>query len=286
MRRACRDMPNSQQPPDRIDGIERAPRRRQYENIPLPLIRDARLSYRALGVLTRLLSNADSFRMNSADLARERKEGRDAVRAALSELEDAGYIVRERRQNTRGQWLTVMVVSEEPAGRQEPHSADFQASVFQSSVIQASENQALKSSSTNEHYQKDTTTTPENPLLWDFLPQLSPEQQVVVVEKLKGLDRAQHQDVLDELAGAVRTKAIKGPWPQWLHGVIQKAAKGEFQPSLALNIQRDRKQRNEAEQTAAKRRADAAERAARNADPAMTARNKAKLKAIGEMLHS
>lgn len=279
-------MPNSQQPPDRIDGIERAPRRRQYENIPLSLIRDARLSYRALGVLTRLLSNADSFRMNSADLARERKEGRDAVRAALSELEGAGYIVRQRRQNTRGQWSTVMVVSEEPSGRAESHSADFQASVFQSSVIQASENQALKGSSTNEHYQKNTTTTPANPLLWDCLPQLSPEQRVVVVERLKRLDSTQHQDVLDELAGALRTKAIKGPWPQWLRGLIQKAARGEFQPNLALDVQRDRKQRIEAEQTARKRRAEAAERNARNSDPATKARNKANLEAARALIHS
>ncbi len=132
---------------------------------------------------------------------------------------------------------------------------------------------------------KETTTT-TCPLLWDYLVQLSQEQRVVVIQKLKGLGPPQCQDVLDELAGAIRAKAIKGPWPQWLHGVIQKAAKGEFQPSLALDIQRDRKQRIEAEQTAAKRRADAAERAARNADPATTARNKAKLKAIGEMLHS
>jgi hypothetical protein len=286
MKRACRDMPNSEQPPDRIEGIERAPRRRQYENIPLPLIRDARLSYRALGVLTRLLSNADGFRMNSADLARERKEGRDAVRAALSELEDAGYIVRAKRQNTRGQWSTVMIVSEEPPGRPEPHSAVFQASVFPASVVQASENQALKSSSTNEHYQKDTTTTPANPLLWDYLPQLSHEQQVVVTEKLKALDPKQRQDVLDELAGAIRTKAIKGPWPQWLHGVIQKTAKCDFQPNLALAIQRDRKQRIEAEQTAAKRRADAVERAARNSDPATRARSKAILEAARALIHS
>lgn len=275
---------SSREPPtDRIDGIERAPRRRQYENIPLPLIRDERLSYRALGVLTRLLSNADSFRMNSADLARERKEGRDAVRAALGELEAAGYIVREKRQNTRGQWSTVMVVSEESSNRPEPQSAGFQASVFQSPVFQASENQALKSSNTNKHHQEEKTTTAGS-LNWAALPQLSIDDQAVVVGIVKRLEPDQQQTMLDELAGALRANAITGQWPGWLHGVVQKAGEGGYQPNYALAIQSERKRRVEAELRAKQQRAEAEARNARLSNPEAKARGKANLEAIGALL--
>ena len=130
----------------------------------------------------------------------------------------------------------------------------------------------------------ETTTTDET-LLWDFLSQLSPEERVVAAHKLKAIEPAKRQNILDELAGAIRTSAIKGSWPQWLHGVIHKADRGEFQPSLALDIQRDRRQRTEADEAAAKRRTEAAERDARNSDPAVKAKNSARLNAIGAIFH-
>jgi hypothetical protein len=59
-----------------------------------------------------------------------------------------------------------------------------------------------------------------------------------------------------------------------------------LEASSSLDIQRDRKQRIQAEQTAAKRRAEAAERDARNSDPATKARNKANLEAARALIHS
>lgn len=77
-------------------GIEPAPRR--YKDwIDRALVRDTRISFRALGIAVRLLSNAPGFRMTSHDLANEStdREGRDAVRTALRELEEAGYLSSE-----------------------------------------------------------------------------------------------------------------------------------------------------------------------------------------------
>lgn len=73
-------------------------------NIPRSTARDASLSYRARGVLQRLLSNAEGFSMTAADLAREGREGRDAVRAALRELKSAGYIIQRAKTNAAGQF--------------------------------------------------------------------------------------------------------------------------------------------------------------------------------------
>ncbi len=76
--------------------------------------RDARLSFRARGVLLHLLSNADGFRMTAADLVEAGREGRDAIRAALAELRQAGYLVVIRTQDAKGQWSTQTVVYDLP----------------------------------------------------------------------------------------------------------------------------------------------------------------------------
>ncbi len=91
-------------------GIIRAPRTTQFEIIPVALLRDTRLSYRARGIATRLLSNVDGYRMTAQDLANEGIEGREAIRSALKELEDIGYLRRFRRQNSRGQWITETII--------------------------------------------------------------------------------------------------------------------------------------------------------------------------------
>ncbi len=93
-------------------GVEiiRAPRTTQFEIIPVALLRDARLSYRARGIATRLLSNVDGYRMTVQDLANEGIEGREAIRSALKELENIGYLRRFRRQNSRGQWITETII--------------------------------------------------------------------------------------------------------------------------------------------------------------------------------
>jgi hypothetical protein len=273
---------------DRVEGIIRAPRQHQYENVPLPLIRDNRLSYRALGVLTRLLSNENSYRMTSADLARERKEGRDAVRASLREIEKAGYIVRERRQNSRGQWVTDMVVYEWPRPTKDPpQSGGSQSSASQSSVTQSSENQALKTALPIRNTTTTTTEVTDHAVLyWSSLPQIAEEQRVVVLGLMEGLTATQQQDLLDELAGALRTGVIKGAWPAWLHRLIERAREGLFQPSLALSIRSER-QRCLNEMSLAKVREEEAKiRAARRSDPVAVARSQALAAAAFEELKS
>jgi hypothetical protein len=65
---------------------------RPFVRIPNDWMRDARLSYRARGVLAQIMTHTDDWIVNLASLVAGGSEGRDAVKGALAELRAAGYL--------------------------------------------------------------------------------------------------------------------------------------------------------------------------------------------------
>lgn len=68
----------------------------QFTQVPNAWIRDERLSYRARGVLAALLSHTNGFEVSENGLAARGAEGRDAIRKALAELREHGYLATEQ----------------------------------------------------------------------------------------------------------------------------------------------------------------------------------------------
>lgn len=98
-----------------MSGIIRAPRpAASFTILENAILRDYRLSYRARGILAYLLSMPDNWRTSSDHLARMGAEGRDAIRSALQELEQRGYLRRRKLQNESGQWVTETYVFDSP----------------------------------------------------------------------------------------------------------------------------------------------------------------------------
>lgn len=63
---------------------------------------DERLSWRAKGILAYLLSKPNDWRTREKDLINRAVEGRDAVRAAMKELEACGYLLKEQPRSGAG----------------------------------------------------------------------------------------------------------------------------------------------------------------------------------------
>lgn len=69
-----------------------------YVCINRDLAQSDTLSFAALGMLTYILSKPDDWQITLTDLARANKSGRDAARAILDELIEAGYISKSKSQ--------------------------------------------------------------------------------------------------------------------------------------------------------------------------------------------
>jgi len=77
-------------------------------------IRDARLSRRARGLLTELLSHTAHYKVSVSSLVKQGLEGRDAVQASLHELEEFGYLRRDRIHDDQGRYKSMHYVLRDP----------------------------------------------------------------------------------------------------------------------------------------------------------------------------
>lgn len=92
----------------------RRDREEPTEPIPWRILQDKRISFRAAGILGELLSLPDHWQTSATKLAEGRKEGRDAVETALSELDKAGYLIRRRLQFRNGTWGWLWIYGTRP----------------------------------------------------------------------------------------------------------------------------------------------------------------------------
>ena len=86
----------------------------RFTQIPNEWLRDTRLSLKAKGLLAQLLSHAEGWNVTIKSLAKANHCGRDAIRGAVRELEDCGYLKREQSRATGGGFAEVIWVTSEP----------------------------------------------------------------------------------------------------------------------------------------------------------------------------
>ena len=96
-------------------AVYRVNKNRSYTVMANYHLRDKKLSLKAVGLLSKMLSFNDGWQFSTKGLSMICKEGPDAVLAALRELEDHGYLVRHRQRDSKGRMSnTVFEIYEQP----------------------------------------------------------------------------------------------------------------------------------------------------------------------------
>lgn len=81
-------------------------------------LQDTNLSCKARGLLVYLISQPPDYRVSSKRLPEVLKEGKDSILGALKELEDQGYLEREKCRDEDGKFSTDSVVYATNRGRE------------------------------------------------------------------------------------------------------------------------------------------------------------------------
>ena len=84
-------------------AVFRIEKTRDYTVMSNHHLRNTELSLKAKGMLSLMLSLPDGWDYTTKGLGRICKDGIDSICAGVRELEDAGYVVRERIRNENGQ---------------------------------------------------------------------------------------------------------------------------------------------------------------------------------------
>lgn len=66
-----------------------------YTKIHNSVVNDSKLSFKALGLYLYLRSKPENWKFTEEMIAKHHKEGITAIRSAIKELEEAGYLKRE-----------------------------------------------------------------------------------------------------------------------------------------------------------------------------------------------
>ena len=86
-------------------AIIRKKQKERFSIVDNKVIEDERLSFKARGLLIYMLSKPDDWKFYTEELAkRSNKDGISAIKTALNEIEDAGYLTRKQGHKKNGQF--------------------------------------------------------------------------------------------------------------------------------------------------------------------------------------
>lgn len=160
----------------------------QYTQIPNAWLRDSRLSFKARGLLSLVMSHSRGWSLTLGQLARENQEGKDAIRSAIAELEELGYLSREQI-NENGRFGEVVWTTNDPSALP---PADYPLS-----ENPLSENPHYKNNNPKEEQVKNTYAHLEELFneFWNAYPRKLDKAKAFRAFK-SALNRAKFEDIL------------------------------------------------------------------------------------------
>jgi hypothetical protein len=83
--------------------------------VPNALLNQPTISLKAKGLYAYIQSKPDGWEFSSERIANDHSDGRDGIRSALKELEQNGYLIREKVRTQSGKFEMNYLLCEHPA---------------------------------------------------------------------------------------------------------------------------------------------------------------------------
>lgn len=87
---------------------------RSFGSVPNQLLNNPDITFKAKGLFAYLNSKPEDWDFSIESISKQNKEGLDAVRTAIHELEHHLYLIRKRRHNEKGHWEIEYILYETP----------------------------------------------------------------------------------------------------------------------------------------------------------------------------
>ena len=164
----------------------------RFTQLPNNWARDNRISFRAKGILLQLMSHQSGWATSMEHLANEGPEGVTAIRSAVLELEDAGYLFRELikdevTQQFKGSVWIIVDPFENP-------SLGFPTSANPTTEKPTSEKRALKNNNIKEY--KDKNISDDFERFWKIYPRKVGGKSAALKSFIKALEQVTAEQIL------------------------------------------------------------------------------------------
>jgi len=250
---------------------------RDFTLMPNGIVRDNRLSWKALGLVTYLLHLPPNWKLRLSHLAAQKKDGRESTRAGLAELERFGYLTITQERDASGHFgNTIWTVTDKPIQPETgfPNTASPQPATPKS-VTPVAEKKTLlntKKIKSKEIKKNNTTTTKETEEVPSISNDntLSPSEKTISYPLVEGLvyphleeetidglkkilvncPDSHQQAILDEIEGKRTSSKLKSV-PGFAFILVKNVLNGKFNLNLGIDVKLARERRMETERVLA-----------------------------------
>jgi len=91
-----------------------------FAQVPNELLCDPAITFKAKGLWSYIQSKPEDYEFSSERIVEETKDGVDAIKSALVELEEIGYLIRKREQSGKVDYFLQFPKVENPSGGKSP----------------------------------------------------------------------------------------------------------------------------------------------------------------------
>lgn len=223
---------------------------RDFTILPNHLLRDTMLSWGATGLLAYLMHLPDDFRLYLFNLAKQKRDGRDATRARIKELEATGYLKVSRVRDERGQFTNttweINPLANTPSHTGLAPGTDNPTLDNPTEGDPAQEDPTLLNTKLKQELKEKRTTTTNGPVdkshkdLY-YPPGLLINEPQALYRSLLDIPVDDAQKLLDEVTGVMEIPGgLKTTPVRFLHGLLKKYRSGHFMPSAGLKVMKRR----------------------------------------------